>query len=30
MKLIDELFEMYRDKLTGDEEGLGYDYLCSA
>ena len=22
MKLIDELFEMYRDKLTGDEEDL--------
>ncbi|MFS0644302.1 DUF6154 family protein [Siminovitchia sp. 179-K 8D1 HS] len=35
MKLIDELFEMYRDKLTGDEEDLdmitfavleGYDH----
>ncbi|MFD1706740.1 DUF6154 family protein [Siminovitchia sediminis] len=35
MKLIDELFELYRDKLTGDEEDLdmitfavleGYDH----
>ena len=22
MKLVDELFEMYRDKLTGDEEDI--------